>query len=340
MKQAYRCSQNLGKFVLLVVMAVGCARPSSAQQDLQVMVAGPWSYVTDSVKYPGRLFLVAPGSSTSHAVYIFPGTNPVFSSSNPPVVSPTAPSPTGTYKLDYSYKGQYSATDQSPPVLCGAAISSPTTNVRPILNNASNSNFVISLPIPDGYSTFSGSINGWSGTSESEVSGTPILNSTAAPPARQYTTWMVLHYGVTQIPASFQLTGTAVGTISTTGSTANYSGGISIVLSDMGTADLVCDSVSLVSVKDRNGLWTLNQYARFPRQSSPGVQILGQYDFSHCSNSGPVSAMKNAATHSKVSAMKQSKPGLLSPGSADCHACQMSVNSAIPGAITPTVVGK
>jgi hypothetical protein len=208
------------------------------------------------------------------------------------------------------------------PVVCGASISSPSTNVTPILANSSKTNYVISLPIPNGYSTFSGPY----GSSESEVSSTQITNAASAPPQVRYTTWMVLHYSVKTIPKLFQMTG------SLNASVVSSSGGISIVLGDNGTYDPKCDGVSLESVKERNQLWTLAQYARFPMQSAQGVQEPGQYDFADCPDSGPLLT--------KTELEVTSKRWRLSPGSADCHTCQMSVNGAVTGATVSSTVGR
>ena len=304
MKHTRFHSKRLGRRALLCVMASLCAWPSFAQQDLQVMVSGPWSYATDTT-YPNRLFLVAPGKSDHHKVYLLPGADPtVFKSGTP--------SPTGTYTLDYTaVKGTPATAYPNPPVLSGVSIGSPAKKVRPILVNKKNKNYVISLPTPDGYSTYSGSM----GTSESEVSNKRISNATVEP--KQYTTWMVLHYNVAQIPNSFRVSNGA--SLPTTG------GGISIVLGDPKDYDddAICDHVSLESVKERNRLWHVKQYARFPKLLDPqGTQNHGMYDYDRCSDSNP----------------KKYPLDLGAAGSADCHASQGNVNNAISGATVPTTV--
>ena len=316
MMHAFRASQIL-RLALLAVVAVICVTPSYAQKDLQVMVAGPWSYVTDSVAFPGRLLLVASGISAHHSVYILGGTSPF-----PPYPAPTLIQHPGSYALNYAATPATYSNTGNVPVVCGASISSPSTNVTPILNNSNKANYVISLPIPDGYSTYSGPY----GSSESEVSSAPIPDANSAPPQVRYTTWMVLHYGVKKIPKSFQLTGSLSTTVSSS------SGGISIVLGDDGTYDPKCDSVSLESVKERNALWTLKQYARFPKQTALGAQQPGQYDFGDCPDSGPLFATKQSEV------MPKTWP--FSPGSADCHSCQMSVNNAVSGATVSSTVGR
>jgi hypothetical protein len=312
MKHTCVYSQTLGRVALLVVMAAFSV--SSMAQDLQVMVSGPWSYVVDQVNYPGRLLLVAPGKSAHHQVYMLAGTDPkVPKKPN----TPTAYAK-GTYKLNYqAQSAPYTTPDQDPPVLSGGAITDTADNVKPILDNANAANYVISLPTPNGYTTYSGSM----GSSESEISGAHIKANSVSP--RKYTTLMVLHYGVTKIPDFFQLAdGT---TISTKGASPATSGGISIVLGEdpnMAVDNLPCDTVSLESVEERNGVWPLTQYARFPEQSISGIQVPGKYDYKHCSDSDPSKPPRQNKT----------------AGSADCHGPQMSINSAVTGAIVPVTV--
>jgi hypothetical protein len=328
MKHTCIYSKSLVRMLLLFATASLCAWPSFAQQDLQVMVSGPWSYVTDT-NYPGRLFLVAPGKSNHHKVYLLPGTDPTAFKSG-------TPSPTGTYTLDYTATKGHATKYSNPPVLSGISIGSPATKVVSILVNKNNKNYIISLPMPDGYSTYSGSM----GTSESEVSNKHIPNASVGAP-KQYTTWMVLHYNVVQIPDSFHLLdGTK---IPTTGSSAGTFGGVSIVLGDPNDKDddKICDHISLESVKERNQLWHVKQHARFPQVDDQGHQDHGNYDYSRCSDSNPKKYPKMTSRveqKSCIDHVRDKDRCLAAAGSADCHASQVSVNSAIPGAAVPTTV--
>jgi hypothetical protein len=164
---------------LLVAITLLGAWPLAAQQYLQVMVAGPWSYVTDN-SFPGRLLLVAPGKSKTHKVYLIPGTNPL-----PHYPAPTS---TGIYTLDlWNPSGLYTApTGLIAPTVCGASVDSTSKNYKRALGA---SNYVISLPMPKAYSTYQGAM----GTSESEVSAVTTTSGNHPPPT-QYTTWMVLYY--------------------------------------------------------------------------------------------------------------------------------------------------
>jgi hypothetical protein len=286
MKLACVRSKFLGKIALLLAMTV-LSTLSSLAQNLQVMVVGPWSYVSSG----GRLYLVASGKSKSHKVYLLPGTNP--NPSYPPQTQLGA----GIYTLDLVMPGTYTApTGLITPTLCPAAPSS----VLPVLQDSSN--YVISLPMPKAYSTYSGPM----GTSESEVSATPIVDPTTVQP-QQYTTWMVLYY-----PQAQGLSDQKKNT---------YGGGASIVLTDYGNSgddanDAQCDHVSLESVHERNILWNIQQYARFPElKDMIGHQILGFYS-AQCSSSDPNGHPKAEEPLNAVS-------------SADCHACQMNINGAI-----------
>jgi hypothetical protein len=165
--------------------------------------------------------------------------------------------------------------------------------------------------MPDGFSTYSGSM----GTSESEVSSSHIPRAGSVMPM-QYTTWMVLHYAVTHIPDSFNLPDGRK--VSTTGGSPSTSVGISIVLGvPSDDNDMTCDHISLESVIERNRLWHLKQYARFPQMLDPATQYPGHYDYVGCSDSNPA------------------KHPLGAVGGGDCHAAQMSINNAIPGANHP-----
>jgi hypothetical protein len=330
-------SQVSVKVVLFLGMAAAAATPLCAQNDLQVMVSGPWSYVTDQVNYPGQLLLVAPESTTGHALYIEPGTSSI--TSTPPASALQAP---GIYTIQLnSLPGYLPSVPANTPILCGGAI----TNSGTITNvDQGTDNYVISLPMPDMFTTYLTP----SGLSTSEVSSSPITG-TSPPTSISFTTLMVLHYGVNGIASGLTVNGIP-NAISTNGA------GIGIVYADPDmSANTKCDSLSLYSTEERNALWMLNQYARFP------VLVDGNqtstYDYIHCSDSN--SALRRSSSvrrrgdgRKRVTQFKSPKPqatsgpapesvvGITSAGSADCHACQMSINSAVPGAIVPVTTSQ
>lgn len=299
-------SRFVGKKALLVAMALLCTVPSFAQQYSEVLVAGPWSYVTDP-NNPGWLFLVAPGGYADHPVYFLANTTSGVGASAalPGTYTLTPVGETTTYTPP---------TGLTAPLICGATIAS--TGVTSILTNTASPNYVIRLPMPNGYAAVSSSMV----IGLSEVSSTPILNATSAPPSLPYTTYMVLYYPTV---ASFSLQNVS------TGAQTSYPSGqmLNLVLSDNGGRDAECDAPSLAGVKERDTMWGLTQYARFPEQllNGAGQWVQGStYDYEDCINFGPA-----------LSGIHHGGVYRTTPSSADCHACQLVVNGALPA----TVVG-
>ncbi len=338
MKNACIYSYSLGKIALLFLMAALCARPSVAQQsDLQIIVSGPWSYVRDQANYPNRLLLVAPaknsqGQASRHQIYSWPGTN---ITANPSSVNSKLALQPGIYTLDFDQSLRHTPIPQgTEPTLCGASV----TNAGNVDAGAVGAgNYVISLPMPDAFSTYIDPTGTYSGTSYSQVSSSDISAGHPAPEI-QYTTLMVLHYGATSIPQSLMLSGpslTGPVPIKTVDSTGNFPGGVSILAADptMTDDDPRCDGISSQSIQERNYLWGTTEYARFPRfiLDSQGNyhQWPGHYDYT-CSDSPLISS--SSSKKGKKAKHADSILSKRSGGSADCHACQMSIiNNGAPG---------
>ncbi len=321
MKDSLGYSHSLGKIALLFVTAILCLKPSVAQTDLQVMVNGPWSYVTDSL-HPDRIFLVAP-ASTHHKTYIFVGTNAADFPNQAPIVQ------AGLYTLDFGQRGTpITNPDGEGTNVCSAMAS--TSRVSSILAGNAPTNppapqpFVISLPKPDSYSTFLDPNGRFDGFSESKVYVSDQAHQFPKSVQPQlYTTWMVLHYGVTSFPND--VSATFPNGSNTTYTTTVSQPGISIVAGDpdKDQRDNQCDYVSLESLNGQTALWNLNNPAlhiarrgHFPLQTliPPGTQIHYHYDYS-CSDDTPN--------------MTDKWPGRAG-GSADCHTCQLGINGAGP----------
>jgi hypothetical protein len=243
----------------------------------------------------------------------------------------------GIYTLDFdpSLKGT-PISQGTEPTVCGAS-SANAGNVDAGAVGASN--YVISLPIPDAYSTYIDPTGTYSGTSYSQVSGSDITTTNPATET-QYTTLMMLHYGVTSIPHSLTLGGASLGVpvqLQTVDSTGNFPGGVSILAADptMTDDDPDCDHISRESIQERNYLWGISEYVRFPEEvmDSGGHyhQWLGHYDYT-CSDSPLL--LSRSSKRKKIKAKHTDSAGLpgRSGGSADCHACQMSIiNNNMPG---------
>ena len=311
---------------------------SVAQQDLQIIVNGPWSYVADPTP-PGKLWLVTSGASTHHSVYVYPGVNAAAWSGMHP---PTNPLSRGSYAV--TFDGSFaSGTAPNPPdpksleqvTLCGGTVGSASA----VINNVGNTNYVIALPMPQSFSTYIDSNYVWDGYSESKNSNAPVA-PTVAPGI--FTTTMVLHYWVRTVPNQVLLNGANISTI---GSGSSTPLGITIVSGDPNAYDddLQCDTISSESVAERNSVWSLHQYAAFPEESDmTGHQT---HHYRPCPSSSMSMNSKSKMTASQKKEFCIAHDGtpagdkcMVSGGSADCHACQMTVNGAIPGANVPITI--
>jgi hypothetical protein len=314
MKMKHTClySQTLARPVYLFALTLLLVLPSAAQTDLQIMVSGPWAYVA-SASDKTRIFLVAPPSA-HHQAFIFAGTNAAdFRKQGAYIVGK------GLYQLDFDWnlKTAYTPTPQEAVVVPLATVND-LNKVSAILSSMNN--YVISLPVPDDYSTYVDPLGQVDGYSESKVNANSVTQSIAP---KLYTTWMVLHYSVKSLPVSLQQTGTANKTIPTRDPNGKAPGGISIVLGDpnLWDYDPDCDSISLESLQGQDSLWGLTEFARFPKQDKTGKQRHYLYDYYGCSDSVPnMEAMK----HSKKQANSTSG------GGADCHSHQYNINKAGP----------
>lgn len=323
-------SHPLTRTALLITIAVLCTRFSIAQTtEVQIMVNGAWDFVKDPSpkKDPNsagrkldRVVLVAP-YITSHGAFIFQGSDAATFLT--PTLPPTpiySPLDTGIYYLDINNLVQHSGHtrpvgDLAPVNCSGAAQQSVTAKtIKNILYKSAGSvRWAVSLPAPDYYSTYSGP----RGTSESAVDVKPIPDSpSAAKLAKSYTTWMVLHYWVNSKAPSAMLfvkrdnatTPSPLPGVNFMTTTASPVPGISVVMGAIGQeCDYKCDSISQHSFDQDSSLWGLTRYAKFPEEDISGNQTRGKY------NNCP------SAPHSCST----------SGGSADCHACQMSINGTI-----------
>jgi hypothetical protein len=333
MRKSCLYSQNLVRVIIFTAALVGMVRPLVAQQDFQVLVVGPWSYVSDASNK--QLFLVTP-SSKHHHVYIYSGQDIRTWTSAGMQSKKKAP---GVYTLGFDAGFHNGTSINAPledPIVCGASIGDPSA-IKAVLANSGNDHYVISLPMPDLFSTYSDTDFIWDGYSESKVAATPVTEATAP---SIYTTAMVLHYWAQSIPDHLLLNNSPISTTEQGGGT---NPGITIVTGDPNPKDddRMCDTISLESVSDRNGLWQINQYARFPEELD-----LEGHQTHHYRYTCPTAVLPSRLTE-RQELLCTASGGIVkgdlcleAAGSADCHACQMSINGAVTGAIIPVIVSK
>lgn len=320
--------QYLGRIALLLAMAALCVKISAAQQDLEIMVNGPWSYVAND---DTTIFLVAPGSM-HHKTYIYAGTD-AAEFAKPAHQGDVIPA--GKLTLTFTHDGTpiaYPSDGEGATVYPARANTSRVNAVlkaKALTNPSAPQPYVILLPKPDSYSTFVDPNGHYDGFSESKVyiSDQAVMSNRHAQtiPPQLYTTWMVLHYGVKKFPVDV-----------TDSNGKKYTAtdampGISIIAGDPAMRhDNACDYVSLESFNDQTVLWDLNagstskRYARFPMETMlpPGQQIHYHYDYADCSDETPIIPARGG----EKSPIVWGAAG----GSADCHTHQMSINGAGP----------
>jgi hypothetical protein len=325
MKDKCLYSRTVGRIAFLLLTSLLLSAQSFAQQDLQIIVNGPWSYVVQG----GRLWLVAPGKSVHHMVYIYSGLDVS-------AWKTITPEPKNTYTLNFD-TGFQQGTPPNPfnpeqATICNAH---GVSNVTSVLNNTGNTNYVASLPMPNAFSTYSDPNFQWDGYSESKVSDSAITQLTPPVPPALYTTVMVLHYWAQVLPDHLLLNNARISTVAQ-GTTPS---GISIVTGDpnVGDDNPKCDDVSIESVAERNGVWTLNQsYALFPEETDLVGHQSHHYRYACASSDSSRHPTMTLGERRKFCIDHGGKFKhnlcIFSGGSADCHACQMSINEpALPG---------
>ena len=317
MKHACGFLQSTVGITLLVGVFL-CVTPLWGQDDLQIVVTGPWSYYTQDKK---TLYLIAPGNS-SHKFYLYEGGD--VARWVPPTGAPSRPAGIYAIGFDSSYqKGSRPTTGRgaSPLELSNVCATANTpSNIKSVISDKTN--YIVQLPYPDKFSTFEDPKDLWDGYSESRAEPVGSANNvTGLTPAALYTTTMVLHYWVKGgIPSHINLSvnsGTSA-PIATSFPATDPAEGITIVSAAIElSASWPCDDMSLDSVDERNALLGISQHVLFPEV----VDING--DQSHRYHYGCTQSKSSTDSHA-------SHP--VAASSADCHACQMSINAAIPAA--------
>jgi hypothetical protein len=315
--------------ITLLIGMLLCITPLWGQDDLQIIVTGPWSYYTQDKK---TLYLIAPGNS-SHEFYLYEGGD--VSRWDQPQPNGAQMRSAGIYAISFDstyQKGTRPATGRGAPPLELSNVSTlgtPPSNIKSVI--ADKTNYIVTLPYPDKFSTFEDPTDRWNGFSESRAEPVGSAQAvTVSTPAVLYTTTMVLHYWAKNgIPSQLNLSinsGNPV-PIGTSFPATNPPEGITIVSAGIElAASWPCDDMSLESVDERNALFGITQHVLFPEV----VDTNG--DQSHRYHS--------SCTQSKLwtnRRMQQSKPladngtfHSTAASSADCHASQLSIGGAVP----------
>ncbi len=336
---ANRISVKLAAVVFVAAFIVVPAR-ADGPQDLEIMVNGPWSFVT----YNNQLFIVAPQDKT-HLAYFWSSPDAsmeTWAMAKASNYVPISASSAGdkVYSLTFN---NYLKSTQDPGEEPDSRYQ-PTAQVlqattQGILHRPGTNRYALSLPMPDSVHTYTGDLG--SGFSEAKIS---LSDPTSILPAR-YSTWTVLHYGLSsQIQSgdavSVTLDGATLPGISI-GSFLDRQKynkpitryGISIVLmeaplcdnspldtpkyygTDCTTGfpanlplnwadDHSCDSLSGLSFALSVKLWGFGDQARFPQEDAKGLQSQGNYDYdcliASAANAGQIHDEQAAAARTNL----------------------------------------
>lgn len=287
-------ARQLSKVVLPLLVAVLLVpKPATAQQnEIQIMVNGPWAYVpslTPAPPPPPGAIIIATPLIPNHKLLVFSGED----ADQFPHASTGSEVPTkGAYKLAFQ-KANLANCNLIPP--------KPST-LEP-------SPFSLTVKSGDASGVIMGTLNGFAITlptpcyatnyadSRSRIDPTTIDPDPHKPPLEgEYTIWRVLHYSVdTPGTAIASITGGAQPlSVNFVANDALDVPAISIVMGDPHGNDTNtrCDSLSVDSFQKETALF-LNQtlHVQFPRLVAPGTQT-HDYKPDCIDNSQPLEAAK------------------------------------------------
>lgn len=303
-----------GKLAILVFATVFSTVPCHAAgpQDLEIMVNGPWSFVS----YQNQLYIVAPADKT-HIAYFWSSPDAsmrtwMTTMANGYIPISSSSSGKNIYTLTFSnYMKSNQPPDEEPEAAYHPTTQVTSTTIQTVLTGSGLPRYAISVPMPDSVYTYSGD---WGpGFAQAKIS--PTAAPTSATPAAVYSTWTILHYGLSSAiqtgdTISVALDGRAQPGIAIkpdfdrNNTIERY--GISIALMEAplcensplppddptyyGTDcsvfpsdpvwadDENCDTLSGLSFALSTKLWGLSEEARFPaEQDDEGTQNLGTF---------------------------------------------------------------
>lgn len=358
MKHSCRYFQALLKFGFLLTVAVTWVAPAWGQNDLQIIVDGPWSYheLTDASGH--WLDLILPDIQY-HSIYIDVGVDIAKWKTHPNQAISK-----GFYQLakfengnSQPVSGVGSVADLIAPNVCGDVTIDPTNAIQQSKINQPT-DYVIRLPYPERFSTYEdrAAAPQWDGVSEAKVYpnslGSAVSRTT---PAQLMTTTMDLHYWM-QNNSAVNLGWSTQNGSATLLPGASVGGGITIVATmppppHPQPYQQQCDSLSVMSANARNGLFGVHHQMLFP-ELLDNIHQTHHYDYADCNPSG-LPAAGGSGTHAAVSETKRDHEEnppedergnllsacdqivsacvtILSPtGTGDCHTCQLSINGAV-----------
>jgi hypothetical protein len=244
---------KLAGIVLLLVLSLIVSSPSLAMsKDIQIMVSGPWSYLTDPAD-SGRLIVIAPDEPHHYLPIAFSGGDVTTPALNP------VPFQKGIYSLDIANIS--SCNTHANSVSLFPLTVDVETVIKPLLKGPATF-YAISVPKPCYY------------TDEMGMRERSIIDPdnpiTAVRPDAAYTTWMIFHYTVSNVAP-------AVITDSN-GKKSNVDFGsdsaISVVMygPEFDPYPNNCDSISATSVKASGKLFNKNLRVWQPEVDEFGAQ--------------------------------------------------------------------
>jgi hypothetical protein len=311
------CGLLAVKAMLLLVVVTLLSPIGVAQINVEIELAGPWSYMQDP-NDANRVMVIAPDSG--HTMTVFPGENAFnyFGANNTDLA-------VGQHKLDFATGGTTCDSNTSSFFLYPVnVVGGPDfTNVP---------SYAISLPKPCYYESMV--------TSRFEYNGLRKLS--ASDQESSFTTWMTLHYKVASTTTRAKLENGALIAFGSNSGTNKQA--ISIILyHDLNTpADQECDSHSRYAFYLTENLWKATHvYRVFPKLSDSGFDNRqqpqpGAYDYDNCEqihNPAPANMTDHPKSTKPSDRSKGKRPAdpmhATSPGRADCHAPQFNINGFV-----------
>jgi hypothetical protein len=305
---------------LLFTLTIRPAMPQTGMW-IEIHVNGPWDYMPDPVSSK-RVILIAPAIAHHDGPVFFSGPHADQKINKSPETKITSQ---GTHSLKMNNLPDSSCPAYTPPAIVTSVFNYPTQlpneTIQTVLDRKVPGkpvdpvpSFAMRMPKP----------NYTSGVTLSKAAIDTQTIKDGATQSKWYTTWMVLHYCVDASASGVLYDDKPVVLTSDHSQPA-----VSFVMrSDAQSTshDLDCDDKSIWSVNTSAVLYDLkgSLYARFPRQSTGGVQGSDWDESQTCKT-----ISESGATHMKAFPSKQTPKTVTTAGSGDCHKPPIVFNNAI-----------